>query len=72
VSEEQKQNVEKDRRPGAAQQEISLRAYKSYWPLTLAIGLFVILMGVITHPIVLGIGVVIAVVAAVGWGLERR
>jgi hypothetical protein len=72
VSEEQKQKVERDRRARAAQQEISLRAYRSYWPLALAIGLFIILMGVITHPIVLGIGVVIAVVAAIGWGLERR
>ncbi len=72
MSEEQKQKPDKKRPGRAAQQEISLRAYKSYWPLALAIALFVILLGIITHPIVLGVGIVIAVVAIIGWGLERR
>lgn len=72
MSEEQKQKPDKKRPGRAEQQEISLRAYRSYWPLLLAIALFVILLGVITHPIVLGIGIVIAVVAIIGWGLERR
>jgi Cytochrome c oxidase subunit IV len=69
VSEEQEQQADKER---PAQGEISLRAYTSYWPLLMAIGLFVVLLGVITHPIVLGIGVVIIIVATIGWGLERR
>ncbi len=73
MSEEQKQKPDKKDRPAkAAQQEISLSAYQSYWPLALAIALFVILLGIITHPIVLGIGVVLAAVAAIGWGLERH
>ena len=44
----------------------------SYWPLALAVALIVLLMGAITHPLILGLGVVLVAVAIIGWGIERR
>ena len=57
---------------GKAVQEQTFHSYSSYWPIALAFAMLIILVGVITHPIVLGIGVVLAVAAIIGWGLERR
>ncbi len=74
VSEQQNQNQQKSdkERPAKAAQEFSLKAYKSYWPLALAIALCVVLLGVITNPIILGVGAVLTVAAVIGWGLEQR
>ena len=47
-------------------------ALRSYWPLALALALMVMLVGLLIHPIVLGIGAVLAAAAIIGWGLERR
>ena len=55
-----------------AVQEQTFHSYSSYWPIALAFAMLIILVGVITHPIVLGIGVVLSVAAIIGWGLERR
>ncbi len=52
--------------------EEAISPHPSYWPLALAAALVVALMGTITHPVVLGIGVVLVIIAIVGWGLERR
>jgi hypothetical protein len=48
------------------------RAFRSYWPLALAVALMVMLVGLLVNLVVLGIGVVLAAVAIIGWGLERR
>jgi uncharacterized membrane protein YecN with MAPEG domain len=77
VSEEQNQSetgVKKNlRKPAArATQEQALGPQKSYWPLGLALALFILLIGVITNLVVLGIGVVLTVAAVIGWGLEQR
>jgi Cytochrome c oxidase subunit IV len=45
-------------------------AKKSYWPFALAIAILIAMVGVVTHPIVIGIGAALAVVAIIGWGLE--
>ena len=45
-------------------------AKRSYWPFALSCAILVGMVGVVTHPIVLGIGVALAVVAIIGWGLE--
>lgn len=47
-------------------------SYSSYWPLALALAMIIALVGVMTSPIVLGIGVVLIAAAIIGWGLERR
>jgi hypothetical protein len=48
----------------------AINAKKSYWPFALAVAVFIALIGVVTHPIVIGIGTLLAVVAIIGWGLE--
>lgn len=50
--------------------EISPRP--SIWPLALAFALVVLLMGIITNVVVIGVGVVLVFVTILGWGLERR
>ena len=53
-------------------QEEAIKPHLSVWPFTLAVALMVLLMGFITQPIILGIGVVLVIVAVIGWGVERR
>lgn len=57
-------------RPVAQEQAISPQM--SYWPFVLAFALAILLLGIITHWVILGIGVVLATVSIIGWGLERR
>jgi Flp pilus assembly protein TadB len=45
---------------------------KSYWPFALAVALMIAFVGVVVHPILLGIGVVLTALAVIGWGLERH
>jgi Mg2+/citrate symporter len=74
VSEEQDQSeqVAKKGRASKATQEQALGPQKSYWPLGLAVALIILLIGLISNPVVFGIGVVLCVAAVIGWGLERR
>ena len=44
----------------------------SYWPFALAVALMIAFLGVVIHPILLGIGVVLTALAVIGWGLERH
>jgi len=48
----------------------ALHAKKSYWPFALSFAILVSMVGVVTHPVVLGIGVALAIVSIIGWGLE--
>jgi Cytochrome c oxidase subunit IV len=48
----------------------ALHAKKSYWPFALSFAILISMVGVVTHPVVLGIGVALAIVAIIGWGLE--
>lgn len=52
--------------------EQAISPHKSYWPFGLAIALAVMALGVVTYPLILGIGVVLAAIAVIGWGLEHR
>ncbi len=65
---------QKKRRKGKAKwvsvEEISPKP--SYWPLALTVSICVLLMGVMIHPIVIGLGVLLIIVSIVGWMLERR
>ncbi len=49
-------------------QEKKLSPRPSFWPLALALTL----VGVMTHPIILGAGVVLTIVAIIGWMLEKH
>lgn len=44
----------------------------SVWPLALSFSIAVLLLGVVTNLVVLGVGVVLIVVSVVGWLRERR
>ncbi|GAC1362459.1 MAG: hypothetical protein NVS2B12_15160 [Ktedonobacteraceae bacterium] len=50
--------------------EISPRP--SYWPLALAFSLAIVLFGIIASPVVVAIGVILAIASVIGWILERR
>lgn len=52
--------------------EQAIKAHKSYWPFALALALIIMLVGVIVHPIVLGVGLALVAVAIIGWGLEHH
>ena len=53
-------------------QEQAISPQMSYWPFALAVALAILLLGIITHPVIFGIGVVLTAVSVIGWGLERR
>ena len=75
MSEQQEQDQQqKPRKEDASKlvQEEAIKPHLSVWPFTLAVALMVLLMGFITQPIILGIGVVLVIVAVIGWGVERR
>lgn len=44
----------------------------SYWPLALTIAICVLLMGIIIHPVVIGVGALLVILSVMGWMLERR
>ena len=62
----------KERRTKAVKALPPEQAFRSYWPLALAVAIMVMLIGLLVNLVVLGIGVVLAAAAIIGWGLERR
>ena len=74
MTEEQNQGKKgaKKALPPKGVQEQALGPQRSIWPFGLALALIIMLVGLITNPVVLGIGVVLTVAAIIGWGLERR
>ncbi|GAC1566738.1 MAG: hypothetical protein NVS3B14_10560 [Ktedonobacteraceae bacterium] len=73
VSEEpdqHKKNLSRKDQLTPEQMEQAIEAKKSYWPFALAAAVLITLAGVTIHPIVIGIGAVLTVVAIIGWGLE--
>lgn len=66
---EQPANSRKARR--LAQVE-ALKPHPSLWPFALAVSLMVLLIGFITYPVLLGIGVVLTIACVIGLGIERR
>jgi hypothetical protein len=86
VPEEQNQNKEPEKTAEAGDvvkrggkprgrlvaQEQAISPQTSYWPFVLAFALAILLLGIITHPVIFGIGVVLTAVSIIGWGLERR
>ena len=77
MAEEQNQNQKgqqlPDKEPSSkGVQEQALHPKSSYWPFALAVALSILLLGVITSPVVLAAGAVLATAAIIGWGIERR
>jgi ABC-type proline/glycine betaine transport system permease subunit len=53
-------------------QVMALKPATSIWPIALALSLFIMLLGIMTYPIIIGIGAVMTIAAIIGWGVERR
>ncbi|MGH2496624.1 MAG: aa3-type cytochrome oxidase subunit IV [Ktedonobacteraceae bacterium] len=69
-SSQHKKRLPKRDRLSSEQMAQAVDAKKSYWPFALSFAILISMIGIVTHPIVLGIGVVLIVVAIIGWGLE--
>lgn len=50
----------------------ALKPHPSVWPFALAVSLMVLLIGFITYPVLLGIGVLLTIASVIGWSLERQ
>lgn len=50
----------------------ALKPHPSVWPFALAVSLMVLLIGLITYPVLLGIGVLLTIASIIGWSLERQ
>jgi Cytochrome c oxidase subunit IV len=74
VNEDQGQRNQAAQNLGASDKAMkqALKAKQSYWPFALAASLSIALFGVIVHPIVFWVGVVLVVVSMIAWGLERH
>jgi hypothetical protein len=44
----------------------------SYWPLVLTVSISLLLVGIVAHPIVIGVGALLIIISIMGWMLERR
>lgn len=74
MDEDQEQRNQAAQKLGASDKAMkrALKPKQSYWPFALAASLSIALFGVIVHPIVFWVGVVLVVVSMIAWGLERR
>ncbi len=77
MSEEQLQSPQPQKKESVRkltpEQMKSIGSYKSYWPLALALALVILLIGIVSNSIVIGVvGVVVTATAIVGWGIEKR
>ena len=74
MAEDQGQRKQPSKKQKASNEalEQSIKPKQSYWPFALAASLTITLAGVISHPIVLWVGVALVVVSLAGWGLERH
>jgi hypothetical protein len=50
----------------------ALKPATSIWPIALALSLFIMLLGIMTYPIIIGIGAIMTIASIIGWGVERR
>ncbi len=52
--------------------EQAINSKRSYWPFALAFALFFMLLGVVVHPIIFWVGVVLVAGAIIGWAFEHH
>jgi hypothetical protein len=82
VAEEPGQNGQEPERPAAKRQKVPLEVQEqkltprpSSWPIALALTLVIAFIGVMivnVTPILLGVGVVLVIVAIIGWMVEKH
>lgn len=72
IPHEQPANKASVSRRVAQQQALAARAHWSYWPLLLAVALFVTLIGLLANLFVFIVGAALMATAIIGWSLERR
>ncbi len=63
---ERKQVTKKHEASNEAMEQ-AIKPKQSYWPFALAASLTISLVGVISHPIVLWVGIALVVVSFIGW-----
>ncbi len=68
----QRKQVPKKQKASSEAIEQAIKTKQSYWPFALAASLTITLVGVMSHPIILWVGVALVVGSFVGWGLERH
>jgi hypothetical protein len=69
---DQRKQLSKKQMVSIESMEQAIKPKQSYWPFALAFSLTIALVGVMSHPIVLWVGIALLVVSFVGWGLERH
>lgn len=62
----------KKRKKARQPTEAELMPRPSYWPFAMALSLVVAMLGFVSNPIILAIGILLVIVAIFGWSLERR
>ncbi len=74
MTEEQEQRKQLSNKQKASKEvmEQAMNSKRSYWPFALAFALFFMLLGVVVHPIIFWIGLVLVAGAITGWRLERH
>jgi len=74
VIEEQGQSRQLSNKQGASKEvkEQAINSKRSYWPFALAFALFFMLLGVVVHPIIFWVGVVLVAGAIIGWAFEHH
>jgi hypothetical protein len=71
-SEQREKPVQQREPPLLLAQEQKLSPQPSLWPVLLALTLVIVCVGVIAHPILLGVGAVLTVIAVIGWMREKH
>lgn len=68
----QRRQLSNKRKASKEVKEQAINSKRSYWPFALAFALFIMLLGVVVHPIIFWLGLVLVAGAIIGWGLERH
>lgn len=79
VAEESDQSEKPPEQPAKKREKVPLEVQEkklsprpSFWPAILALALLITCVGVITNPILLGLGAALTIAAIIGWMLERH
>ncbi len=68
----QRKQLSNDQKASKEVKGQAVNSKRSYWPFALAFALFFMLLGVVVHPIIFWLGLVLVAGAIIGWRLERR
>jgi hypothetical protein len=68
----QRRQLSNKQRASKEVKEQAINSKRSYWPFALAFALFFMLLGVVVHPIIFWLGLVLVAGAVIGWAFERH